>query len=179
MNPPTLPLEFSLGRLRRVHPNDLAAFQAYRALPELGRYQGWSPMSDEAATRFLDEMHRAALFEPGEWVQLGIADTGTDELIGDIGLYLSDDESWGEVGFTLQPTHQGRGIATSAVRQALELLFARTRIAEVRGITDQRNTASVRLLQRLGFIWAEDRAADFRGERCVEQVFAVCREIKG
>ena len=41
-----LPQEFRGGRLRRMRPEDLTAFQAYRALPELGRYQGWSPMSD-------------------------------------------------------------------------------------------------------------------------------------
>lgn len=168
-------MEFTCGRLRRLRTSDLANFQAYRALPELGRYQGWSAMSDDAATRFLEEMQHAPLFEPGEWVQLGIADTATDQLIGDIGLYLSEDESWGEVGFTLQPSHQGQGIATSAVRHALETLFARTRIAEVRGITDQRNTPSMRLLQRLGFIWVEDCAAEFRGERCTEQVFTLRR----
>lgn len=176
---PSLPREFSIGRLRRLHPSDLAAFQAYRALPELGRYQGWSPMSDADAHSFLEEMHHAPLFEPGAWLQLAIAERASDQLIGDIGLYLSEDGAWGEVGFTLKPTHQGQGIATAAVRHALELFFAATRSGEVRGITDQRNAPSVRLLQRLGFIWVEDRAVVFRGEPCIEQVFALKREVKG
>ncbi len=55
-------MEFTCGRLRRLRTSDLANFQAYRALPELGRYQGWSAMSDDAAPRFLEEMQHAPLF---------------------------------------------------------------------------------------------------------------------
>lgn len=69
-----LPREFGIGRLRRLHRTDLAAFQAYRALAELGRFQGWLPMSFAEALQFLDDMHRLPLFTRGEWVQIGIAD---------------------------------------------------------------------------------------------------------
>ena len=46
--------------LRRLGVGDLAAFQAYRLDPELGRYQGWSPMSPAEATDFLSAMGRYA-----------------------------------------------------------------------------------------------------------------------
>ncbi len=170
-----LPQEFPGGRLRRMRPGDLAAFQAYRALPELGRYQGWSPMSDADALAFLTDVHRAPLFTPGHWIQLGIAEPETDALVGDIGLYLSDDGSAGEVGFTLQPAAQGRGLATLAVRQALRLLFSATRAAHVVGITDARNLPSVRLLERMGFEFVESRHVVFRGAPCTERVYALAR----
>lgn len=98
MHETLLPREFFGGRLRRLHPRDRAAFQAYRSLPELGRYQGWSLMSDAEAHAFLDEMRRAPLLTPGQWVQLGIATPESDELVGDIGLYLSEDGTSGEIG---------------------------------------------------------------------------------
>lgn len=164
---------FPGGRLRRLRPADLDAFQRYRAMPELGRYQGWSPMSDADAVDFLDEMSKAPLFTPGEWMQLGIADADTDALVGDIGLHLSEDGTVGEVGFTLQPSAQGRGIATQAVREAIRLMFAATRVARVLGITDARNVPSVRLLERLGFQYTETRQVVFRGEPCSEKVY-VC-----
>ncbi len=170
-----LPQEFPGGRLRRMRPEDLAAFQAYRALPELGRYQGWSPMSDTTALTFLTDMHYAPLFTPGQWVQLGIAEPETDALVGDIGMYLSDDGSAGEVGFTLQPAAQGRSLATFAVRQALRLLFSATRATHVVGITDARNLPSVRLLERVGFEFVESRHVVFRGETCTERVYALAR----
>jgi hypothetical protein len=47
--------------LRRLRADDLAEFQAYRRDPELGRYQGWLPVSDEEALAFLREMNAAPL----------------------------------------------------------------------------------------------------------------------
>ena len=41
-----LPREFHGGCLRRLRHSDLNAFQAYRGIPGLGRYQGWSPTSE-------------------------------------------------------------------------------------------------------------------------------------
>lgn len=170
-----LPRDFPGGRLRRLRPDDHEAFQVYRSIPELGRYQGWSPMSEAEATRFLDEMSRAALFTRGEWVQLGISDPESDVLVGDVGLYLYEDGATGEVGFTLQPSAQGRGIAGRAVREAVQLLFATTSVARVMGITDARNTPSIRLLERLGFAFVESRQVVFRGEPCTERVYALLR----
>ena len=170
-----LPREFPGGRLRRLHPRDCAAFQAYRSLPELGRYQGWSPVSDAEALRFLDEMHGAPLFTRGQWVQLGIAEPEFDALIGDIGLYLSEDGTSGEVGFTLQPSAQGRGVAGRAVREAVQLLFEAAGVDRVLGITDERNLPSIRLLQRIGFEHIASRQVVFRDEPCTERVYALPR----
>lgn len=170
-----LPREFPGGRLRRMHPRDHAAFQAYRSLPELGRYQGWSPMADAEALEFINEVHRAPLFTPGQWIQLAIAEPDSDALVGDIGLFLSDDGMSGEVGFTLHPSAQGRGVAGRAVREAVQLLFAATSVSRVLGITDERNVPSLRLLERIGFEFIENRRVVFRGETCTERVYALAR----
>lgn len=176
MHETLLPREFPGGRLRRMLPRDHAAFQAYRALPELGRYQGWSPMSDAEAFAFIEDMQRAPLFTPGQWVQLGIAAPESDLLVGDIGVYLSDDGTSGEIGFTLHPAAQGRGIAGRAVREAAKLLFANTGAQRLLGITDERNLPSIRLLQRAGFSCMETREVVFRGEACTERVYVLARE---
>lgn len=170
----TLPRAFPGGTLRRLRADDLASFQAYRAVPELGRYQGWTPMTDEAAAAFLAAMRDAPLFIPGEWIQLGIA-APDGRLVGDIGVCVDPAGRSAEIGFTLAPAAQGRGIATRAVREAIALLFATTGVGRVVGVTDRRNAASVRLLDRCGFRQAESREAVFRGEACVEDVFVLPR----
>ena len=175
MHETLLPREFPGGRLRRLHLRDLQAFQAYRSLPALGRYQGWSPMSEAEAESFLAEMSEAALFTPGQWVQLGIAAPESDALVGDIGVHLSEDGNTGEVGFTLEPSAQGRGTAALAVHEALQLLFAATQVDSVLGITDERNLPSIKLLERLGFRHAETRQVVFRGEPCTERVYVLAR----
>ncbi len=132
-------------------------------------------MSESDSLKFLDEVSQAPLFVAGHWVQLGIADTASDRLVGDIGMYLSEDGSSAEVGFTLEPSAQGRGIAGSAVREALHLMFCATGVARILGVTDERNLPSVRLLERLGFEFIESRRVVFRGEPCTELVYALPR----
>jgi len=162
--------------LRRLAPGDLAAFQAYRADAGLGRYQGWSAVPDVQALAFLESMSGVALFRPGEWTQIGIARPPKATLVGDIGLFLADDARHAEIGFTLARHAQGRGLATAAVREALRLVFERTGVDRVLGITDARNPRSMALLQRVGMRLQEERRAMFRGEACVECVYALARD---
>lgn len=165
--------------LRRLSVADLAAFQAYRTDAELGRYQGWSAMPEREAREFLDEMHRVPLFRPGKWAQIGIAEPQTPVLVGDVGLYLAEDSGHAEIGFTLARHAQGRGLATTAVREAVQLIFQLTPVGHIRGITDARNHASVALLERVGMRRTEERSAEFRGEECVEYVYVLPRSNVG
>ena len=58
--------------LRRLRADDLAAFQAYRHDPEVGRWQGWTPRPDAEALAFLNEMAAAPPFAPGGWTQVAV-----------------------------------------------------------------------------------------------------------
>ena len=162
--------------LRRLSVADLAAFQAYRTDAELGRYQGWSVMSEAQALEFLDKMNKVPLFRPGEWAQIGIAESTGSALLGDIGLFLAEDSRHVEVGFTLARAAQGRGLATAAVREATQLVFQFTSVERVLGITDARNYASVGVLERVGLRKQGERSVVFRGELCIEHVYAVPRD---
>lgn len=172
-----LPIDLPEARvLRRLRVEDLAAFQAYRAEPELGRYQGWVPMSDADAAGFIARMQDAPLFQPGEWCQLGIADSD-GRLIGDIGLCLAEDAGHVEIGFTLASAWQGRGIASAAVRAAVALSFAATPVPFLLAVADERNAASLRLLARLGFREIGQRPSESHGEACVERVHVLERDL--
>lgn len=166
-----LPILADPALLRRFAVNDLHAFQSYRHDPDLGRYQGWSPLTDSEALVFIEEMRVGAILQPGEWSQIAIADPGTDELIGDLGLFLAPDASYAEVGFTLSRAAQGRGVATAAVRATIDMVFGYTPARRVFGITDTRNTASVRVLERAGMQRLESREVVFKGEACTEWIF--------
>jgi uncharacterized protein YhfF/RimJ/RimL family protein N-acetyltransferase len=171
-----LPLVAGIAVLRRLEANDLAAFQAYRSDPKVGRFQGWSVMSDKEATAFLSEMHTCQLLRPGTWLQLGIAEPRSMLLLGDIGLRLADSQDEAEIGFTLAPQAQGRGIATAAVSAAIEFVFRHTSAKRVLGITDARNIASIRLLTGVGMQKIGSTPAVFRGESCIEDSYARYRD---
>lgn len=163
--------------LRRLRVADLDAFQAYRADPVLGLYQGWTPMAEDAARAFLARMAMQPFGLRGEWLQLGIADRASDQLIGDIGLCLSAPgrPSQAELGFTLAVAWQGRGLAGEAVRVALTLLFGHSDIERAVAITDVRNAASIRLLRAVGMELRATEAAIFRGQACEEQRYEITR----
>ena len=170
MTPDALPHDTPRLRLRRLAAQDLAPFQAYRSDAELGRYQSWLPLADSAALSFLQQMADSSFCPRGAWFQLGIAqrDRDRDTLIGDIGIHLQADASAAEIGFTLARSAQGCGLGLEAVAAAVELVFAHTPAARVMGITDARNNASVRLLERAGLRRFATLDAVFRGQACVE-----------
>ncbi len=172
-----LPRSGARVRLRRLGVADLRAFQGYRHDTELGRYQGWLPQTDVQAQAFLDAMSRAPLLAPGAWVQLGIADCRDDALIGDIGLCVSSTGDRAEIGFTLRAASQGRGLASEAVMAAIRLVFEATVVARIVGITDARNLASIRLLERVGMRRASTAPTEFRGEACIEHAHELSRPM--
>ncbi len=169
------PLPWSGARLvlRRLRPDDLGPFQAYRHDAEVGRYQGWEPQSDDEARAFIAEMARAEFGRPGEWLQIAIADAEGDGLLGDIGIFVMGAGREAEFGITLAPAAQGRGLAEEAARTLAGGLRAHTGVRRLIGITDTRNTASARLLERLGMTLDAEVAADFRGEPCHERYYGM------
>jgi RimJ/RimL family protein N-acetyltransferase len=161
--------------LRRFRASDLARFQSYRCDPEVGRYQGWMPMDDAGAAAFIDAMARAPIGVRGEWFQIAVADSATDALVGDIGLGFDDDRAGvAEIGFSMAPAAQGRGLGTEAVRGALAILFD-AGVDLVEGVTDVRNVPSIRLLERVGMRLVRVQEAMCKGEQCTEHVHGISR----
>jgi len=172
----SLPQETARLRLRRFRGTDLDLFQAYRCDPAVSRYQGWSAMDDAGAAAFIDAMATARFGVPGEWFQIAVAEKDADELIGDIGVCIRDDGTrTAEIGFSIAPAAQGRGIGTEAVIAILALLFDARDIERVEGITDARNVPSIRLLERIGMRLIRDQDAVYKGEMCMEHVYAIER----
>lgn len=172
-----LPAATSRTVLRRLSPADLPDFQAYRTDPVVAEYQAWTPMADVDATAFLAGMHSIPLFEPGQWFQLGIA-LQAGKLIGDIGICVDLREpTRAEIGFSLNPRWQGRGLATEGVDAARRFVSRHGGVTRLEAITDARNQPSISLLERLGFRLERTEAALFRGEPCRERHY-VC-DVRG
>lgn len=162
--------------LRRLAVSDLAEFQAYRCDPEVARYQGWETVTDNEARSFLADVATGNLLAPGHWCQIAVALASTGELIGDIGLCLSEDEKEAELGVSLSRSAQGQGLAVEAVMEAIRLVFEHTVADRVVGITDIRNQPSTALLQRVGMRQYAQQESVVKGELCSELFFAITRD---
>lgn len=161
-----LPRQAGPVRLRALRTDDIADFLAYRSDAEVARYQGWQPMDRAAALAFLRDAAPPPWNE-GDWAQIGIAGSEDDRLVGDIGL-LREGPAQVQLGFSLARSVQGRGWAQAALRACIAELLRPLGITRLRGVTDARNAASLRLLKRLGFVPTAREDVVFRGEPCTE-----------
>lgn len=145
-------LETSRLILRSFEQKDIEPFQSYRSDPEVARYQGWeAPFSLEQASQFVTEMSARIPGEPGQWFQIAIEVRATGETIGDCAFQrLREDDRQAEIGITLARPYQGKGYATEAVTRLVDYLFGDLRLHRVRANIDPENSASARLLQKIG-----------------------------
>jgi RimJ/RimL family protein N-acetyltransferase len=140
--------------LRRFTPADAEPFARYRSIPEVARHQSWdAPYPVEQARGFVAWLAERHPDEPGEWFQLAIAlREDPDRIVGDVGFRCRVEEpAIVDIGFTLDPAAQGKGIATEAVGELLRYLFVERGKHKVSADCDTRNDGSWRLLERLGF----------------------------
>lgn len=144
-----LPLSTDRLVVRRFAPGEAATLAAYRSHPDVARYQGWVvPYPEAEAARLLADQADLAGPTPGRWVQLAVEVDAT--LVGDVAVHLDDTGRLADVGYTLDPAHQGRGLATEAVGAVVDALLADGVHRVVAGV-DPANRPSRRVLERLGF----------------------------
>ena len=136
--------------LRAFAPADAPALAAYRSDAGVARYQSWdTPYPLEAAAAFIAGMAGMDGPVPGDWIQIAVEVGG--ELAGDVAVGLEQHGLVATVGYTLAPTHQGRGIGRRAVGAVVDALFGELGVHRVQAELDPRNVASARLVETLGF----------------------------
>ena len=59
--------------------------------------------------------------------------------------------SHGEIGYGISEAHQGRGLASLAVAQFVAKIFRETALRKLIAIVHEKNEASCKLLERIGF----------------------------
>ncbi len=138
--------------LRRATPADVEATWAYRRLPEVGRW-----LSADSPTL---EEYRERVGEPGRLERTLVVELA-GVVIGDLMIRVED--AWAQVevkeqargvqaelGWVLDPGHQGKGYATEAVRALLGLCFDALGLRRVTAGCYAPNEASWRLMERVG-----------------------------
>ncbi len=164
-------------RMRRFSPGDVDAFHAYRADPDVARYQSWSDFTREQAERFVEEMARAHPGIPGEPFQFAVALIPDDALVGDCMLAIgAGDPPNAEIGYTIAPSHQGKGYATEAVTGLLGYAFGIHGVETVMAVTDTRNAASIAVAERVGMHSVAIVHTTFKDEPCEEATYEITRE---
>ncbi|MFJ5589553.1 GNAT family N-acetyltransferase [Streptomyces noursei] len=149
---PDYPLRTERLDLRPVRHDDFDAIYAYQRRPEVCRYLYWGP-HDEAGSRasVAGKVTRTTLRESGDFLQLAVVHHESGVLVGDVTfVYTHREHRQASIGYVFNPDHAGHGYATEASRALLALGFEELGLHRIQAELDGRNTASARLLERLG-----------------------------
>jgi RimJ/RimL family protein N-acetyltransferase len=176
---PEYPITTDRLVLRPLDPaTDVDAVHAYQSREDVCRYIPYFPRTrDEVAQRLADpERNTSTMNKEGDVISLAVVLRDTGQLVGDVILFWhSAEHKSGEIGYVLNPDHQGNGYVTEACRALLELAFDGLELHRVIARVDQRNAASANVLRRLGMrqeaVLVENEW--FKGEWTTEIDFAI------
>jgi RimJ/RimL family protein N-acetyltransferase len=143
----------------------------------VARYLYWAPESeDEVRAALARKIECTEIAAEGEALVLAVVLRATDEVVGDVILeWVSEPHEQGEIGYIIHPDHAGRGYATEACAPLLRIAFEDLRLHRVVGRVEARNTASARVLEKLGMrLEAHLVESEFvKGEWQSELVYAI------
>jgi RimJ/RimL family protein N-acetyltransferase len=173
--PPLLPRRTARLVLRPFRAGDEPDALAYRGLPDVCRYMPADPLDPADAGKFVAERARAtSIAADGDAIILAVEREG--RVIGDVVIKAGRlDDRQAEVGWSLNPDYQGRGYATEAARELIDMAFTDLGMHRAWAQLDPRNAASARVCERLGMRQEAYFREDiwFKGEWGSTAVYAI------
>lgn len=144
--------------LREMTPEDAEAAYILNLDPEVLQYTGDDPFeSIEEAKTFLENYASYRTYGFGRW---GIILKETDEYLGWCGLKYTPELDEFDIGYRLMKKFWGKGYATEAAKACLELGFEQFNMKTIVGRAMPANLASVRVLEKIGLTYLENRFTD-------------------
>lgn len=158
---PEFPLRTQRLLFRPYAEDDLDFLHDLHSRADVVRYLYWPPRDrQQARASLVQKMTATALCAEGDNLTPLIVLPDTGEPVGDVLLsWTSVEHMRGEIGYAIHPEHAGHGYATEAAELMLRLGFQQLGLHRIVGQLDGRNTASARVLERLGM----------RREACLRQ----------
>ena len=138
--------------LRPFEERDYDALYAIQSDAEVARWLYNEPRNHDEVREFLGRKIKGFEWrEEGDWLSAAVVLRESGDVVGDLSLcWLSKEHRTAEIGFEFDPARQGHGYATEAARAVLELAFEDFALHRVIGRAEARNSASVRVLEKLG-----------------------------
>jgi RimJ/RimL family protein N-acetyltransferase len=145
-------LESERLRLRALAARDAEEVYALYADRAAVRFAYAPPMNDlEDARRVIDET--IALAQARSLFHFGVADREGDRIIGHATLFNWDGpQRRAEIGYSIRRNLWGQGFGSEAVTTLIAFGFERLDLRRIEADADPRNAASIRLLEKLGFV---------------------------
>jgi [ribosomal protein S5]-alanine N-acetyltransferase len=138
-------------KLRELTEVDVPSLYAVFSNPDVMRYWSSEPIATvDDARALLDEIHACSAAKT--LFQWGVAMRDDDRVIGTCTLFHLDERNRrGEIGYALARDQWGKGLMQEALTALLDYVFGTLNLHRIEADVDPGNSASLRLLERLGF----------------------------
>lgn len=137
--------------LRKISLEDVNEVLFFRSDEEVMKYLDRPKAKDkDEATKWIEKILEAE--QKNESVNWAISLKDTTKMIGNICFWSIVKEHYrAEIGYTLHPQHQGKGIMQEALEAVLDYGFSTMQLHSVEAKINPHNTASKKLLERNHF----------------------------
>ncbi|MNK32875.1 Spermidine N(1)-acetyltransferase [compost metagenome] len=144
--------------LREMTREDAESAFLLNSDPEVLRYTGDEPFESVEETReFLEKYESYKKYGVGRWA---VILTETNEYLGWCGLKYTPELDEFDIGYRLMKKYWGFGYATEAAEACLELGFKQFNMQTIVGRVMPENTSSIRVLEKIGLSYMENRFTD-------------------
>ncbi len=137
--------------LREMEERDFVDVHKYASQEKVCQYQPWGPNTEQETVEFVKEVLEDAKKEPRSRFTYAVILQESGEMIGAGELTIQDETNRvGEIGYILNPTYWGLGLATEAAKRLIEYGMNELKLHRIYATCDPRNTASSRVLEKVG-----------------------------
>jgi RimJ/RimL family protein N-acetyltransferase len=138
--------------LRELELADAPSANAYEREESVVRYQSHGPRTLEESRAYIERVQReTAAQSPRRLFDLAIVMRDEERFVGRAGFVVRDPEQReASIWWVVDPSFQGRGIATEAARALLDHAFGPLDLHRVSADCDPRNEPSLRVAGKLG-----------------------------
>ncbi len=134
-------------RLRPMDINDVPALKEWLCDPSIYEFWGKGPSKAEKDPELLfQKMER-----PSKSFHLGIEEKESRKVIGDIWVYLIENDRMASVAVRIARDCQGKGYGTEALSAMTRFCFRNTQLKRLQAQADVRNIASWKMLEKCGY----------------------------
>lgn len=134
--------------IRPMNIDDIDSLKKW--LPDKMLYKYWGKGPSKA------ELNPELLFEkqdkPTKSFHEGIALKDTNEIIGDIYVYLIENNRMASVAIRISKEHQSKGYGTETIKAMTNFCFKNTKLQRLWTEVDVRNIGSWKMLEKCGYV---------------------------
>jgi len=147
-----LPLETDRLVLRLAREDDVDALVEYSSDPVVCRYLPYEPRDRKEIEKSMERRLGFTEFTPeGHPLFLHVELKETGEMIGEFLLFSRNVEArQGEIGYALNPKHQGKGYGLEAATALMDVAFKVGNLHRIEAKCSAANTPSWKLMEKLG-----------------------------